>query len=909
MTLGSEWNKWDLHLHTPHTKLSNQFTGQGDLMKAFSEKIESSDVIAFGITDYFCCENYFKLTEAHREQYPHSKKLLLLNIEFRLNVAVNKQGEEVNIHVLFSNEVPKQRIDAFLQTLKTHHTNHSGVKISCKSLESDQFQSATVVVQDIVDSLKETFGNEECYLIIAAANNAGLRPASNSPRKLTITDEIDKICHGFFGGRQNISYYLNVNRYENSPKAIPKPVIGGCDAHSFEELEEYLGKHVKRLNTKNNQEEIHKDITWIKAEPTFEGLRQILFEPAHRVKISEEAPREPLRRIDDIQLTFPATTKIKRSTSAESNPFCLSELHNNIKLSPYLTCIIGGRGSGKSTLISVISERLGVKTDYFKQNSLIIDEKPYNLESDLSSYVVINGTNEVEFVSQGMVEKLAVGDELTKLIFEERIHQTDPQFNTLDAKINELVNLSNEIITDLNESNNIKENIKEKQKELDTASRIVDSLNDPAYKQITESINTLSNETESIKVSENRYESLLESIRHILVQNPIIISKNEIDDRVLAIIEELRAIQEVQIDGEQISIKPIEFLSIDLQKKELEDRLEAQRKSLRDYFEAKGTSEEIINDAQNAAESVTRLSAEIKKLESDNSVIVRNIEENEQKLDELSELYTTYHGLIDEKLDIINARLSVSNENVEYIAFHATFNTEKFLNSLFDDFYDTFTSYKIAGTSGNNVKEILFLIDPQKSVLNMIYADFLSLLNTRIDENSYRRTNNYVKIVLDIFSSEVNFNIYMLKVKKHLYNLRENLSIDGYYGEQELQNCSFGQRCTAVIITLLMTGVKPLIIDEPEAHLDNRLIADYLVGLIKDKKLDRQIIFSTHNSNFVINGDSELVLVLEMSAYDTFTRISSTTIEDLRNRDKLLKLEGGKDAFLIRERKYGLKER
>jgi len=75
----------------------------------------------------------------------------------------------------------------------------------------------------------------------------------------------------------------------------------------------------------------------------------------------------------------------------------------------------------------------------------------------------------------------------------------------------------------------------------------------------------------------------------------------------------------------------------------------------------------------------------------------------------------------------------------------------------------------------------------------------------------------------------------------------------------------------------------PIVIDEPEAHLDSALIAKYLVDLIKSRKNHRQIIFATHNANLVINGDAELIHCLSMD--DTkITRVVSTTIEDLNHR-------------------------
>lgn len=225
---------------------------------------------------------------------------------------------------------------------------------------------------------------------------------------------------------------------------------------------------------------------------------------------------------------------------------------------------------------------------------------------------------------------------------------------------------------------------------------------------------------------------------------------------------------------------------------------------------------------------------------------------------------------------------------------------------MFEEFYETFSHFHISGTSSQSVKEVLFLINPNDELLNLNYDQFCAKLESEIELNQYRKINNYVKIINNIFNSKVNFIIYKLLIKKHFYNLPKYVKIKGFYGERELHNCSFGQRCTAVIVTLLMTGVKPLVIDEPEAHLDNRLIADYLVELIKTKKLDRQIIFATHNSNFVINGDAELIHILEIPNNNIYTNLTSTTIENVDNRESLLKLEGGKEAFLTRENKYGI---
>ena len=106
------------------------------------------------------------------------------------------------------------------------------------------------------------------------------------------------------------------------------------------------------------------------------------------------------------------------------------------------------------------------------------------------------------------------------------------------------------------------------------------------------------------------------------------------------------------------------------------------------------------------------------------------------------------------------------------------------------------------------------------------------------------------------------------------------------------------------MVILLLFGNYPLIIDEPEAHLDSSLIANYLVPLLKKKKTNRQIIFATHNANFVVNGDAEKIFILNNET--GLTEITESTIENLNHRDELLKLEGGREAFKKRGEKLNI---
>ena len=273
---GSLWRRWDLHLHTPETKLSNGFKDRK------GDALEASNVHVFGLTDYFCCKNYFHAVEKYRERFPQGEKVFFPNIELRLSAAIGKTGNSPDIHVIFDNNpdvCSQQKITTFLQNLKTHLTDEHGVEVSCADLANKRnYDQATVSLKGIQEALNKTFGNAKPYLLIFPAKNDGMKSQdTGSPRKISIAEEIDKAAHGFFGGSDSTEYFLNTDRYELS-QAKKKPVFDASDAHSFDDLERLSG------------DVTGYEATWIKATPSFEGLKQTLFEPEARVFIGEEPP-------------------------------------------------------------------------------------------------------------------------------------------------------------------------------------------------------------------------------------------------------------------------------------------------------------------------------------------------------------------------------------------------------------------------------------------------------------------------------------------------------------------------------------------------------------------------------------------------------------------------------------------
>ena len=124
------------------------------------------------------------------------------------------------------------------------------------------------------------------------------------------------------------------------------------------------------------------------------------------------------------------------------------------------------------------------------------------------------------------------------------------------------------------------------------------------------------------------------------------------------------------------------------------------------------------------------------------------------------------------------------------------------------------------------------------------------------------------------------------------------------FNENDLNKLSMGQRAIVLLKILLALDDKPLLIDQPEEHLDNRYIYSELTPAIRQAKKSRQIIIATHNANLVVNTDSEQIIISK--CINGKISYESTTLEDREKRELITDiLEGGEEAFSKREDRYG----
>ena len=127
---------------------------------------------------------------------------------------------------------------------------------------------------------------------------------------------------------------------------------------------------------------------------------------------------------------------------------------------------------------------------------------------------------------------------------------------------------------------------------------------------------------------------------------------------------------------------------------------------------------------------------------------------------------------------------------------------------------------------------------------------------------------------------------------------------------RRLDQLSAGQRATAVLLLLLLDNPAPLIVDQPEDDLDNRFIYDGIVPKLRSEKHSRQFIFATHNANIPVLGDAELIACFQATGDGVSGRaelvpenVGSIDMPELRLLVEQV-LEGGSEAFEMRRKKY-----
>ncbi|GAA9644059.1 PHP-associated domain-containing protein [Helicobacter pylori] len=848
---GSSWHKWDLHVHTPHTHLNKAYKCSEE---DFIQKLYTSEIDCIGLT------NYFKFDE---EEFDLKEKIeergikVFYNLEVRLDYQNNKD-DCLDFHIIFSDEVSSDGIKKFLSNMKA---NVCGIEKKLADLEKDDFKKAVVNFDQLLECLEEESLNlMGKYLLGFLSRGHGTSRGSSNYEKIA------KKSHFLI---HSSSKQENLKEDRKSWLKENKPLLQSSDAHK--------------------EDSIGKKYTWIKAEKTFEGLKQIIYEPETRVSIDEKKPQDPLYKIDCVGLCFDGEVKITNEKG--DTPFCYAGFNETLFFSPNFTCVIGGRGSGKSTLLQLIVSKLYDKI-------LVKGLKHETIQKCIEIQPDTDIVDSVEYLAQNEVEEFATNvSKFTEAIFNRIDSKLSGNLKELENQIIENIKKFDEQIASWQEKTKLEEQLKNREKERKKSQNIIDTFTDEDYLDKREKLQENRKALIDLKQSKEVVLTFIKELKRVVnFESKENMEEKNSYDKVYNQLKQNICKELEEIDK---NIKNGCFDSDDKNIEKLEVKQQTLRQEIGEFLKEKGVIDENIGDLERANCQLAGIEKEITDLK-------REIEEIANKIkgfswEGIDKDIENFENQIEEKLKEINSafeEISKNHKEVEPITIKYRLDEDIF-EGVFEDFDKLVDKGFNIQKHQSKIKEYLKEIE-LKNTIDMQHAGFIEELYSSIDNKKAA----FYETMKDIFDREIHFQIYRLLILKHLRNVEKYKIFEVRYDKRALNETSFGQKCTAVLVALLSLGNNPIIIDEPEAHLDSALIANYLVTLIKKQKQKRQIIFATHNANFVLNADAEQIIQLKNENNKIVAQ--SFMIESDKHKEDLLKLEGGEKAFKDRERKYGI---
>jgi uncharacterized protein YdcH (DUF465 family) len=565
---GAEWRRWDLHVHTPLSICQNFGVDEDETWQKYINDLEnlSSDFAVLGINDYLFIDGYERLKNEQASNNRLQKIKLLPVVEFRIEKFAGVQFgnlKRINLHVIFSDDLPVETIKSqFLNTLEQSYSLETGgdwtraitrasvselgaeIKSGVPKEELSQygtdlvegFNNLNVKEEQIFKSLEKDCFKDKYLIAIGKTEWGELKWSDASiATKKTIINK----AHIVFTAAESTDAYLKAKNQLASQK-VNDLLLDCSDAHFFS-------------NT-IDKDRIGNCFSWIKADPTFEGLRQILNEPEGRVFVGDKP--EVLGRIAKNRTKYIKGLKIKAHEGYDNRYGKWFE-NINIPFNSELVAIIGNKGSGKSALADIIAlcsnyqnheDFSFLKPKKFRDgkharnfSATLVWESDIEVPKGLDEKATSGEIEDVKYLPQGQFERLTnevnsaeeFQKEIEKVVFDhlddsekmgfqsfEELIESKKRIvdNEIDSLLDDLNSLNDQIIALEKKQNKaykieLENLIKKKQEQLKALIEppIVSNPNDdPVKKKESEvlitNINALKKDIEEIELKKNQHE-------------------------------------------------------------------------------------------------------------------------------------------------------------------------------------------------------------------------------------------------------------------------------------------------------------------------------------------------------------------------------------------------------------------
>ncbi|MEI9951644.1 MAG: AAA family ATPase [Pseudomonadota bacterium] len=953
-------------MHAPGTLRNDQFRGNWDgYFQRVEEAVPAPAVL--GITDYFTLRGYKEVLKRRNDGALSNVSLIFANVELRLTIETGRR-QGINLHLLVSPEKPdhvermEEKLARFLFPYGSdrYPCTDDGLRRLGRAHRRDQQLPDDAALEEgagqfkvELDAVRELFDRDpwvrDNVLVAVAAGLDGLSGIAKDAQFHAQREDLGRFAHIVFSATpSDRAYWLGNHPNFATDGQRPKPCLQGSDAHSLDD--------VLRPFTSDAGSGSEPRICWIRAEPTFDGLRQTLVEPARRVHVGATPPGAP------------APSDTIRALRLRNAPWLQTD---EIILNDGLVSVIGARGSGKTALADLIAFAADADEDEPGDASFL--EKAGPLLSGLETEIEwCDGERQpaalprrggaprqprVRYLSQKFVENLCsasertdsegrepLNDEIEHVVFSS-IPDEDRLMCASFAELRTL-RLEDFLAREENERDRIREKtnlISEKnllRKSLDTlkskaleAERArkaaemelakipikADDATSKAYSAATEKLNAL----KTALASEQRKQQSVTDLT------------SEVERQARTADSTWHALREKY--EPVLTTNEWELLRFRMHADALPTlrRVSAAVTEQIEQLRQRGQP----NPSSGAAQTAAPIPQSLKDLEAECERLTKALgldQANARRRTELERQVTATKQL-EEKARFAQAQAEGAGPLLE----------------------------KLRAERGQSYMRVFEALDAQRQTLIELYQPLreqlatdprLSKLNFAVERSvdldrwaalgerllDLRRapfngkgelaqqarttllqawkvgTPEEVRTAMETFTSIANHSVpaqgvTFAEVGEWLYStehiaVRYSIRYEGL----DLSQLSPGTR--GVVLLTLYLGLdqwdrRPLVIDQPEENLDPRSVYQELVPFFRDAAKRRQIIMVTHNANLVVNTDSDQIIVAESERQGSgqLPRVTYVAggLEDPEIRSHVCRLlEGGEEAFEKRRMRY-----
>lgn len=932
---GSEWNRWDLHLHTA-SSYDYKYKG-GDADELLCQMLKENKIKAVAITDHFKIDK--DRIESLRSKAPGI--VFFPGVELR----TDKGANNLHLILIFSEETDLDDLSGDFDAIM--------IRQKAKSADSDE----TIYWEfgDIVDFAKE---HDALISIHAGRKTNGIdKEITNAlPVKEAIKADIAGDIHFFeIGKKRDIEDYQ-----QHVFKVIePKPLIMCSDNHT---PKEYFVK--ERL--------------WIKADLTFDGLKQCLYQPQERVYIGNVPPvLDRVNKNKQNNVSSISCSRIDEPANADSNWF-----NFDIPLNPSMVAIIGNKGSGKSAFSDIIGHICHCNT--MGSASFLNDKRfrksPKNYATDYSATLTWldeetrnsclaenqddSSIEDAQYLPQKYIEDVCnnFGDifqkEINKVIFSYVDKAERGEAQDLDGLVKSkarpleigfqdertrLEDINSRIIElERKKTKEYRKTISESlAKATETLNRHEKSkptnVTKPEQKEsdveyqtklgkINQDIQTIKDKIKKDTDRIAEINTFINDIQAVVAQISLLQTQfGEVQSQIEALV------RKYALEGSECTAKlitPEVFLKRQISKTEgeknsLQNNISAEKDGLSTKLASLETEKETLISSADVEEKLyQKYLADLIEWKEKKSEII-----GDKDTDGSIEFFKYELDYIDTKLDSEYKALVVDRDNITKQLYEGIIELSKIYQGIYAP-----VQGEISQLLGNLEDGVQFQAEVFMKETN-IAQDILNFINQKYNgkygrsHNSLQEIEAYIKNtdfgnedsvmgfvheMSEVITSDFETAEKRVSRRQEFYDFIFGLKYIGVdfklkMGGRSLDELSPGERGIVLLIFYLALSKesKPIIIDQPEDNLDNQSVYSKLVPCICRAKQRRQVIIVTHNPNIAVACDAEQIIYCEKNKNANQICYESGAIENLVIRDHVVNvLEGTMPAFDLRRLKY-----